>query len=206
MGGKDSDPEGVEHPIGMPPPQGPLQRLQMSKPLSSSSPSLRTQDQQLLLPPAALQEWLPPEHLAYLISEQRTEVWWTSCVVCPDLILSCQPSPVRDRYHWQETRPAWRPSLPSQDDGQGAALRLLHWGGLIAAHRPASPRGHRVSGAGGQPPDFRTVSDFRKDHLEALAEQVGQVLELCRRAGLVKLATWPWTAPRSRRTPPSTRR
>ena len=36
-------------------------------------------------------------------------------------------------------------------------------------------------------PDFRTVSDFRKDHLEALGNLFGQVLALCRRAGLVKL-------------------
>ena len=36
-------------------------------------------------------------------------------------------------------------------------------------------------------PDFRTVSDFRKDHLEALGELFLQVLELCQQAGLVKL-------------------
>ena len=36
-------------------------------------------------------------------------------------------------------------------------------------------------------PDFRTVSDFRKYHLEALGELFLQVLELCRQAGLVKL-------------------
>ena len=36
-------------------------------------------------------------------------------------------------------------------------------------------------------PDFRTISDFRKDHLEALADLFLQVLELCRKAGLVKL-------------------
>ena len=36
-------------------------------------------------------------------------------------------------------------------------------------------------------PDFRTVSDFRKDHLEALGELFPQVLALCQRAGLVKL-------------------
>ena len=35
--------------------------------------------------------------------------------------------------------------------------------------------------------DFRTVSDFRKDHLEALADLFPQVLELCQQAGLVKL-------------------
>ena len=36
-------------------------------------------------------------------------------------------------------------------------------------------------------PDFRTISDFRKDHLAALADLFGQVLGLCQRAGLVKL-------------------
>ena len=36
-------------------------------------------------------------------------------------------------------------------------------------------------------PDFRTVSDFRKDHLAALSDLFLQVLELCRQAGLVKL-------------------
>ena len=35
--------------------------------------------------------------------------------------------------------------------------------------------------------DFRTVSDFRKDHLESLADLFLQVLALCQRAGLVKL-------------------
>ena len=36
-------------------------------------------------------------------------------------------------------------------------------------------------------PDFRTISDFRKEHLEALADLFLQVLELCQQAGLVKL-------------------
>jgi hypothetical protein len=38
-----------------------------------------------------------------------------------------------------------------------------------------------------QRPDFRTISDFRKRHLTALASLFAQVLELCRSAGLVKL-------------------
>ena len=41
--------------------------------------------------------------------------------------------------------------------------------------------------AANKTPDFRTVSDFRKDHLEALADLFLQVLALCQRAGLVKL-------------------
>ena len=36
-------------------------------------------------------------------------------------------------------------------------------------------------------PDFRTVSDFRKDDLAALSDLFLQVLVLCQRAGLVKL-------------------
>ena len=36
-------------------------------------------------------------------------------------------------------------------------------------------------------PDFRTISDFRKEHLVALGDLFLKVLELCRQAGLVKL-------------------
>ena len=36
-------------------------------------------------------------------------------------------------------------------------------------------------------PDFRTISDFRKDHLAALTGLFLQVLALCQRAGLMKL-------------------
>jgi hypothetical protein len=39
---------------------------------------------------------------------------------------------------------------------------------------------------GMQRPDFRTMNEFRKCHLAALAELFVQVLRLCRRAGLVK--------------------
>jgi hypothetical protein len=41
--------------------------------------------------------------------------------------------------------------------------------------------------AANQRPAFRTLSDFRKQHLPALAELFVQVLKLCQRAGLVKL-------------------
>ncbi|WP_051407917.1 transposase [Mesorhizobium sp. L48C026A00] len=37
------------------------------------------------------------------------------------------------------------------------------------------------------PPDFRTISDFRKRHLKALEALFVQVLKLCETAGLVKL-------------------
>jgi hypothetical protein len=36
-------------------------------------------------------------------------------------------------------------------------------------------------------PDFRTVSDFRERHLKALGDLFKQILQLCEKAGLVKL-------------------
>ena len=63
-------------------------------------------DQQLLLP-AALQEWLPDNHLACFIS---------------DVVDQLDLSEITARYE-QERRGG---PLSSPDDGQGAALRLLH--------------------------------------------------------------------------------
>lgn len=39
-------------------------------------------------------------------------------------------------------------------------------------------------------PDFRTLSDFRKTHLDALAGLFTQVLELAQAAGLIQLGAW----------------
>jgi transposase len=39
-------------------------------------------------------------------------------------------------------------------------------------------------------PDFRTISDFRKIHLDALSERFNQVLKLAHEAGLVQLGAW----------------
>lgn len=41
--------------------------------------------------------------------------------------------------------------------------------------------------AANQQPDFRTIADFRKDHLEEFGALFGEVVELCREAGLAKL-------------------
>ena len=88
-------------------------------------------DQQLLLP-AALQEWLPDDHLAYFISDVVDQL---------DLF--------GDHVALRAGKARWA-AVPSSDDGQGAALRLLHRSGVIAAHCPAAPRGHCLSGAGGE--------------------------------------------------------
>ncbi len=47
--------------------------------------------------------------------------------------------------------------------------------------------GHFVMIVALDPPDFRTISDFRKRHLKALGELFLQVLKLCETAGLVTL-------------------
>ena len=62
--------------------------------------------------------------------------------------------------------------------------------GVYSSRRIAKATRERVdfmSIVGLDPPDFRTVSDFRKRHLKALAGLFGQVLKLCEQAGFVKL-------------------
>ena len=126
-------------------------------------------DQQLLLP-AALQEWLPDDHLAYFIS---------------DVVDQLDLSSITARYE-QERRggPPYHPRM---------MVKVLLYGYCIgvASSRRIAQRLHediafRVLAANNTP-DFRTVSDFRKDHLGALSGLFLQVLAFCQRAGLVKL-------------------
>ena len=81
-----------------------------------------------------------------------------------------------------------RAAVSSPDDGQGVALRLLRGGGFFTkdAGRLHEDIAFRAPAANNTP-DFRAISDFRKDHLAALSDLFLQVLALCQRAGLVKL-------------------
>ena len=126
-------------------------------------------DQQLLLP-QALQEWLPEDHLAYFIS---------------DIVDQLDLSEIMARYE-QERRggPPYHPLL---------MVKVLLYGYCVgvASSRRMAQRLHedvafRVLAANNTP-DFRTISDFRKDHLGALSGLFLQVLMLCQRSGLVKL-------------------
>ena len=126
-------------------------------------------DQQLLLP-AALRDWLPDDHLAYFIS---------------DVVDQLELSEITARYE-RESRggPPYHPRM---------MVKVLLYGYCVgvASSRRIAQRLHediafRVLAANNTP-DFRTVSDFRKDNLEALSGLFLQVLALCRRAGLVKL-------------------
>ena len=125
--------------------------------------------QQLLLP-QALQEWLPEDHLAYFIS---------------DIAEQLDISGITARYG-QERRggPPYNPRM---------MVKVLLYGYCIgvSSSRRMAQRLHediafRVLAANNTP-DFRTISDFRKDHLAALSGLFLQVLMLCSQAGLVKL-------------------
>ena len=126
-------------------------------------------DQQLLLP-AALQEWLPDDHLAYFISDEVDQL---------DL------SDITARYEGERRGgPPYHPRM---------MVKVLLYGYCIgvASSRRIAQRLHediafRVLAANNTP-DFRTISDFRKDHLGALSGLFLQVLAFCQRAGLVKL-------------------
>ena len=126
-------------------------------------------DQQLLLP-AALQDWLPDDHLAYFIS---------------DVVDQLDMSEVTARYE-RERRggPPYHPRM---------MVKALLYGYCVgvASSRRIAQRLHediafRVLAANNTP-DFRTISDFRKDNLDALSGLFLQVLALCQQAGLVKL-------------------
>jgi transposase len=125
-------------------------------------------DQLLLLPPS-IQEWLPEHHLARFVSE-----------VVDELDLSA----IEDRYTEERGYPPYHPRM---------MVKVLVYGyctGTYASRRVAAKLiedvGYRYLAAGNQP-DFRTISDFRKEHGAALSGLFNQVLKLCRKAGLVKL-------------------
>ena len=126
--------------------------------------------EQMLLMPVALQEWLPPDHLAYFIS---------------DVVDQMDLSAIMTRYEEEERGyPPYHPRM---------MVKVLLYAYCIGvpSSRKMEKRLHediafRVLAANNTP-DFKTIADFRKDHLQALAELFLQVLELCQKTGLVKL-------------------
>lgn len=125
-------------------------------------------DQQLLLPPS-LQDWVPQGHLARLVS---------------DVVDTLDLSAIEDSYDEERGYPPYHPTM---------MVKLLVYGyctGVYSSRRVAGKLQDSVAFrflAAGNEPDFRTISDFRKRHGQALAGLFDQVLEMCREAGLVKL-------------------
>jgi len=126
-------------------------------------------DQTQLLP-ASVHDYVPEDHLSRLIVALVRESL--------DLaeIEASYPSPLG--------QPPFHPGL--------MVALLLHGyaSGLYSSRRIAKATEERADFmmiVAGDPPDFRTISDFRKRHLKALAQLFVQVLKLCEAAGLVKL-------------------
>ena len=109
----------------------------------------------------------------------------SSGLLISDVVDQLDPSAITARY--KEKRRGGPPYHPRM------MVKVLLYGYCtgVASSRRIAQRLHediafRVLAANNTP-DFRTISDFRKDHLEALADLFLQVLELCQQAGLVKL-------------------
>src|SRR5208282_3848795 len=126
-------------------------------------------DQVLLLPPS-LDDWLPKGHLARFVAE-----------IVEDFELKA----IVGVYEREERgQPPYNPTM---------MVKIL-----VYAYCVGLPSSRRIERglvedvalrylAANNTPDFRTISDFRKRHLEALRGLFVQVLRLCQTAGMVKL-------------------
>jgi transposase len=126
-------------------------------------------DQLLLLPPS-LQDWLPENHLVYFVS---------------DVVDQLDLTPIESYYEKDDRgQPPYHPRMMTK------ILVYAYCVGVFSSRkiekRLVEDVAFRVLAAGNKP-DFRTISDFRKIHLEALQGFFEQVLKLALTAGAIKL-------------------
>ena len=125
---------------------------------------------QLLLMPLNLNDWLEDGHLAYFIRDMVGEL---------DL------SAIYGDYHSR------RGGQPAYDPQMMVSLLLYSYCVGMPSSRKIEQASYeqvpfRVLAAN-QHPDHDTICTFRRRHLGALSELFVQVLQLCQKAGLVKL-------------------
>src|SRR6516165_8377043 len=126
-------------------------------------------DEAQFLPPT-VQDFVAKDHLARFMVSLVTE----------ELDLTA----IRASYLGEKGQPPFHPAM------MVALLLYAYCCGIYSSRRIAKACRERVdfmSIVALDPPDFRTISDFRKRHLKALSELFVQVLKLCAKAGLVKL-------------------
>jgi transposase len=126
-------------------------------------------DQPLLLP-LAVQDFVAKDHLASFVL----------ALVVDELDLI----EITVSYSSGKGQPPFHPCMMT------ALLLYAYCRGIYSSRRIAQACRERVdfmSIIALDPPDFRTISNFRKRHLKALAGLFVQVLKLCEKAGLVKL-------------------
>ena len=126
-------------------------------------------DQVWLLPPS-VQDFVPPGHTAHFVRDLVRE--------------SLDLSAILEQYTEERGFPPYHPAMMT------ALLLYAYSQGIYSSRRIARGCEERVdfmAVTGMQRPDFRTISDFRKRHLEALSGLFVQVLRLCQKAKLVRL-------------------
>jgi transposase len=126
-------------------------------------------DEELLLPPS-LRDWLPENHLAYFVSD-----------VVDSLDLSAMEAVYGNEKRGQ---PPYDPLMMTK------VLLYGYCAGVFSSRRIekrlVEDIAFRILAAGNRP-NFRTVSDFRKIHLQTLAGMFEQVLKIALEAGAMKL-------------------
>lgn len=128
------------------------------------------QPNQLLLLPPSLHEWLPGDHFVYFLS---------------DVVDALDLSEIEQRYERElRGKPPYHPGMMVK------ILLYAYCAGVYSSRKIERQLqenvAFRVLAANNQP-DFRTVSDFRKRHLEAFKKLFLEVVKVCKEAGLVKL-------------------
>jgi len=126
-------------------------------------------DEAQLLPPS-VQDYVPQDHVSRLIVSLIRE--------------SLDLSAILGSYRSGLGQPPFDPRMMT------AVLLHGYASGLYSSRRIARATVERADFmmiVAGDPPDFRTISEFRRRHLKALADLFVQVLKLAEKAGLVKL-------------------
>jgi len=126
-------------------------------------------DQLLLLPPD-MKQWLPEDDLAYFIMEVVGELELSPIYHSYCRSRAGQP-PYSPRMMVSLILYAYCVGLPSSRKIEAATYTQVPFRVITAD----------------QHPDHDTIADFRKTHLKALAGLFVDVLQLCQKAGLVKL-------------------
>jgi transposase len=125
--------------------------------------------QDFLLPPS-VHDFVPAGHLSRFVVALVTE----------ELDLSA----IMTSYKGEKGQPPYHPTM------MVALLLYAYAVGIYSSRRIARACTERVDFmaiVALDAPDFRTISEFRRRHLKALAGLFLQVLKLCERAGLVTL-------------------
>ena len=125
-------------------------------------------DQMLLMPPS-LHDWVSEDHLARFVA---------------DVVEALDLSAIEATYTEERGYPPYHPRM------MVGVLLYAYCTGTYSSRKIAAKLADSVAFrflAAGNQPDFRTISEFRRRHGEALAALFTQGLRLCRKAGLVKL-------------------